>query len=227
MDAVGNKSPNAAHHEIGEVQKLSKADVHLSRHRIQMSPAIIFDNAKLPNGAEESQDPVLQKLGLSDRLLNPSSPSFDFQTWSSTLVRLRSQLNVPTPPRSGFAFKSLTIQGSGPAIEEQGTVWTMITYPFNPRAWFRPKQSKTILQGLDGVVHKGELLLVLGRPGSGCTTFLRTITGHMRGLNIDPASTLQYTGAIYMNDMMYIWLTKLARRATSSNDSAVPGGVNL
>ncbi|KAF6515816.1 hypothetical protein HZS61_004557 [Fusarium oxysporum f. sp. conglutinans] len=127
-------------------------------------------------------------------MLNPSSPSFDFQAWSRTLVKLRSQLKVPTPPRSGFAFKSLTVRGSSAAIEKQGTVWTMLTFPLDPRAWFPPKQTKTILQGLDGLVHKGELLLVLGRPGSGCSTFLKTITGQMRDLDIDSASILQYTG---------------------------------
>jgi ABC-type multidrug transport system fused ATPase/permease subunit len=143
-----------------------------------------------------SEDPVLKKLGLSEHKLNPSSPSFDFQKWSQALVSLRGRLNLPTPPRSGFAFKNLTVYGSGPAVEQQSTIGTLLTLPFNFRAWFRPKQTKTILQGLDGVVQKGELLLVLGRPGSGCSTFLKTITGQMHSLEVDSASVLQYTGAI-------------------------------
>ncbi|KAK2684689.1 hypothetical protein QWA68_016275, partial [Fusarium oxysporum] len=61
-------------------------------------------------------------------------------------------------------------------------------------AWFRSKHSNTILQDLDGVVQKGELLLVLGRPRSGSTTFLKTITGEMRSLELDSASVLHYTG---------------------------------
>ncbi|KAL9563946.1 hypothetical protein ACKAV7_011981 [Fusarium commune] len=65
----------------------------------------------------------------------------------------------------------------GPAVEQQDTLWTLLTQPFNFRSWFRPKETKIILRGLDGVVQKGELLLVLGRPGNGCSTFLKTITG--------------------------------------------------
>jgi hypothetical protein len=128
---------------------------------MKMSTATEIGAVKQEEGLE-SEDSVLRKLGLSDQTLNPSSPSFDFQRWSHALVDLRNRLNLPTPPRSGFAFKNLTVYGSGPAVEQQGTVWTLLTLPFNFKSWFRPKQTKPILQGLDGVVQKGELLLVLG-----------------------------------------------------------------
>ncbi|KAK5938051.1 ATP-binding cassette transporter snq2 [Knufia obscura] len=38
-----------------------------------------------------------------------------------------------------------------------------------------------ILEGFRGVAKPGEMVLVLGRPGSGCTTFLRTITNQRIG----------------------------------------------
>jgi ABC-type multidrug transport system ATPase subunit len=34
---------------------------------------------------------------------------------------------------------------------------------------------------MDGVVKEGEMLLVLGKPGSGATTLLKTIAGETRG----------------------------------------------
>ena len=42
-------------------------------------------------------------------------------------------------------------------------------------------QEFDILQGHYGKIRPGEMLLVLGRPGSGCTTFLRTITNQRLG----------------------------------------------
>jgi ATP-binding cassette subfamily G (WHITE) protein 2 (SNQ2) len=39
----------------------------------------------------------------------------------------------------------------------------------------RHKQRKTIIQGFTGRLNPGEMLLVLGRPGSGCSTFLKTL----------------------------------------------------
>ncbi|RGP60268.1 ABC transporter cdr4 [Fusarium sporotrichioides] len=194
MDVPRNKSPKATHDEIEDVNSTNKTIVNISRCLMDTLPTTMQEGQKQANGLKEPTDSVLQKLGLHDHMLNPSSPSFDFQEWSRTLVRLRSHLNVPTPPRSGFTFRNLTVHGSSSGIKQQDTVWTLLTFPLNFRAWFRPKQTRTILQGLDGVVQKGELLFVLGRPGSGCSTFLKTITGQMRGLEIDPESGLQYTG---------------------------------
>lgn len=34
-----------------------------------------------------------------------------------------------------------------------------------------------ILHGIDGFVVEGEMLLALGRPGSGCTTLFKTLAG--------------------------------------------------
>ncbi|KAH8586012.1 brefeldin A efflux transporter Bfr1 [Bisporella sp. PMI_857] len=42
---------------------------------------------------------------------------------------------------------------------------------------------KTILHGIDGVIRDGEMLLVLGRPGSGCSTLLKTLAGFTAGYN--------------------------------------------
>jgi len=47
----------------------------------------------------------------------------------------------------------------------------------NTRPLFETKDpEKTILHGIDGVVHAGEMLLVLRRPGSGCST-LKNLAG--------------------------------------------------
>jgi ATP-binding cassette subfamily G (WHITE) protein 2 (SNQ2) len=40
---------------------------------------------------------------------------------------------------------------------------------------------KPILQGFNGVARPGEMILVLGRPGSGCSTFLKTIANQREG----------------------------------------------
>jgi ATP-binding cassette subfamily G (WHITE) protein 2 (SNQ2) len=45
---------------------------------------------------------------------------------------------------------------------------------------FQPTPKK-ILQGFNGVVRPGEMVLVLGRPGSGCSTFLKTIANQRDG----------------------------------------------
>ncbi|KAI0160533.1 ABC-2 type transporter-domain-containing protein [Xylariaceae sp. FL1272] len=54
-----------------------------------------------------------------------------------------------------------------------------------------------ILHNFEGIIQPGEMLLVLGRPGSGCATFLKTLAGHMEGLSIVDQSQILYQGIAY------------------------------
>ena len=38
---------------------------------------------------------------------------------------------------------------------------------------------KKLIQGMTGYIRPGEMVLVLGRPGAGCTTFLQAISGRL------------------------------------------------
>ncbi|KAI9044993.1 ABC transporter CDR4 [Aspergillus affinis] len=51
-----------------------------------------------------------------------------------------------------------------------------------------------IIRDFEGLVRSGEMLVVLGRPGSGCSTFLKTIAGEMNGIQMSDASVLNYQG---------------------------------
>ncbi|KAG8728419.1 hypothetical protein FRC11_011105, partial [Ceratobasidium sp. 423] len=52
---------------------------------------------------------------------------------------------------------------------------------------------KTILHSFNGAVRPGEMVLVLGRPGAGCSSFLKTI-GNQRGSFIAVDGDVQYAG---------------------------------
>lgn len=54
-----------------------------------------------------------------------------------------------------------------------------------------------ILRDINGVVRGGEMLLVLGRPGSGCTTFLKALAGDTHGIFISEKSTVNYEGEYF------------------------------
>jgi ABC-type multidrug transport system ATPase subunit len=44
-------------------------------------------------------------------------------------------------------------------------------------------------------LKSGELLAVLGRPGSGCSTFLKSICGELHGLKLGSKTNIHYNGA--------------------------------
>jgi ABC-type multidrug transport system ATPase subunit len=72
--------------------------------------------------------------------------------------------------------------------------------PFRATEYFGKSDRKQILHSFDGIIKAGELCVVLGRPGSGCSTLLKTLTGELHGLDTDD-SILHYNG-IMQNRMI-------------------------
>jgi ABC-type hemin transport system ATPase subunit len=81
---------------------------------------------------------------------------------------------------------------------------------------------KTILNSFDGVVKSGEMLVVLGRPGSGCSTLLKTLMGEHAGLDVKKQSVIHYNG-MFFESYSIGTLTKLNRYPTRRNDQAFQG----
>jgi ATP-binding cassette, subfamily G (WHITE), member 2, PDR len=96
--------------------------------------------------------------------------------------------------RAGVVFKNLRVSGKGSAINLQSNVGSALMAPFRLRESFTKGSEKIILNSFDGVVKSGEMLVVLGRPGSGCSTLLKTLTGELRGLDLKNDSAIHYNG---------------------------------
>ncbi|KAK0634251.1 ABC transporter PeaB1 [Bombardia bombarda] len=84
-----------------------------------------------------------------------------------------------TSSRSSVVFEKLSIRGSGRGVQAAPNVWTTLkswTNVANPRTYGQPIPSRTLLHGFSGTLASGEMLLVIGKPGSGCTTFLKGLS---------------------------------------------------
>jgi ATP-binding cassette subfamily G (WHITE) protein 2 (PDR) len=97
---------------------------------------------------------------------------------------------------TGVAFRNLDVFGSGSALQIQDTVGSFATAPLRLGEMFSfgPKEPKHILHRFDGLLRQGEMLIVLGRPGSGCSTLLKTLTGELHGLKVGDKSSVYYKG---------------------------------
>lgn len=134
-----------------------------------------------------------------DSSLDPQSPTFDGRSWVKTFVDLYNS-NLPTRPRSlGVAFRNLTVYGdtSGPRHQASAGNIFLGTIESVARRLGGVRESKqvTILKDFEGVLDEGQLLLVLGPPGSGCSTLLKTIAGETAGLRESPETIWNYRGA--------------------------------
>ena len=130
-----------------------------------------------------------------DSPLNPSSASFNARAWAKAFVELASGTEHGFR-HSGVAFQNLNVHGFGAATDYQksvGNIWLEGAQVF--RTITGAKKTKIdILRNFDGLVRKGEMLVVLGPPGAGCSTFLKTITGETSGIYIDDQSYFNYQG---------------------------------
>lgn len=128
-------------------------------------------------------------------VLDPSSPDFDVHEWAKMVLSETQKSNIRIR-RATIAFMHLDVLASGGAAKTQSTVASLFLAPFQlyKHISLGKKPQRRILDSFDGIVNSGEMLLVLGRPGSGCTTLLKTIAGELNGLHVAEHSHILYNG---------------------------------
>lgn len=146
----------------------------------------------------EQGEPINPFGDSTNPLLDPTSGKFSARAWCKTLVGIQSRDPERYPNRTaGVAYKNLSVHGFGQPTDYQKTFGN---YPLELTSLFkkiigRKEQTKIqILRDFDGLVRSGEMLVVLGRPGSGCSTLLKTIAGETHGFFVDTNSYINYQG---------------------------------
>ncbi|KAJ5203939.1 ABC multidrug transporter atrF [Penicillium cinerascens] len=95
----------------------------------------------------------------------------------------------------GVVFKNLTVQGIETGASFVRTLPHAVVGTFGPDlynlicAWGKKPPVRNLINDFNGAVREGEMMLVLGRPGAGCTTFLKAISN-------DRASFAAVTGDV-------------------------------
>ncbi|KAG1861109.1 ABC-2 type transporter-domain-containing protein [Suillus subalutaceus] len=82
----------------------------------------------------------------------------------------------------GVMFDDLRVVGIGARASLQPTVGSILnpSVALKNITTMRNPPIRNILSGFGGVVMPGEMLLVLGRPGSGCSTFLKVLSNQTK-----------------------------------------------
>ncbi|RGP80689.1 atpase [Fusarium longipes] len=168
-------------------QELQRIATGISQHRRQ---SLATQPSRLPD------------IGERDPALDPTNKAFDLSKWLPSFMHQLQEAGVG-PRSAGVAFKDLSVFGTGAALQLQQTLGDIVQAPLRIGEHLRSgkKEPKTILHRFDGLLRGGETLIVLGRPGSGCSTLLKTMTGELEGLSVGEQSIIQYNG-ISQKDMM-------------------------
>ena len=92
------------------------------------------------------------------------------------------QLNDQAESRHlGVTWKDLTVKVVPSDAMLQENILSQFNIPQQIREARHKPALKSILDSSSGCVKPGEMLLVLGRPGSGCTTLLKMLANKRRG----------------------------------------------
>ncbi|GAB1527106.1 ATP-binding cassette transporter snq2 [Rhizoctonia solani] len=179
----------------------------LSRSSQRRRPELINENARENSSGSGTQRP--ESVGTLVQG-EPDNGKFDFAHHVRALLNQADDEDIKHRQLS-VGFTDLTVQGLGAAAKYQPTIWSI----WSPKAIKQGIQQarhppvKDILSNFNGVVRSGEMLLVLGSPGSGCTTLLKVLANQRQGYHkvigdvsydgIDP----EYLSAHYRGDVGY------------------------
>ena len=136
---------------------------------------------------------------ISHEQLDPDSENFNAKYWVKNLKKLfESDSDYYKPSKLGIAYRNLRAYGIANDSDYQPTVtnalWKFTTEAINKLK--KPDDSKyfDILKSMDAIMRPGELTVVLGRPGAGCSTLLKTIAVNTYGFHIGKESQITYDG---------------------------------
>ncbi|CCH45147.1 Multidrug resistance protein [Wickerhamomyces ciferrii] len=137
-----------------------------------------------------------------DPRLDPNSDQFNSRFWVKNFKNLMDK--DPEHYKSyslGIAYKNLRATGEAAGADYQTTVMNAPLKYANlaKKAFFTSKAKKEagrfdILKSMDALVRPGEVVVVLGRPGSGCSTLLKTIASNTHGFAIGEEAEISYEG---------------------------------
>ncbi|KAL4942605.1 hypothetical protein BDV06DRAFT_235334 [Aspergillus oleicola] len=165
---------------------------HLARTLTSQSVSRFHDRQAPPNPFTEHSNPTL----------DPLSDKFDAAEWAKVFLRLTEDSEKFPKRTVGVSYHNLNVFGRGSPVAYQKNFFSFITQPLDLALSLADRKQNTIqiLKEHDGILRSGELLLVLGRPGSGVSTLLKTVAGETKGLYLDGSSNFNYQG-IHVKEM--------------------------
>ncbi|KAI9011791.1 ABC-2 type transporter-domain-containing protein [Hyaloraphidium curvatum] len=123
--------------------------------------------------------------GDADARLDPADPAFDFEYVLGKMAQMRRERMsavglTDAQRRGGVVWKGLAVQGIDLSGREISTVVNAMFSCYKIAQALKPPEGPPpgpLLQNFTGFVGAQEMALVLGKPGSGCSTFLRALAG--------------------------------------------------
>jgi ABC-type multidrug transport system fused ATPase/permease subunit len=194
---MGGDVPQQTGVTLGNADPDEKSNDQFAEARMNIDVADLAERLSHSSISRESESQALNPKPGSH--LDPLSPIFDARSWVKELISLTESDPKSAPSRAlGVAFKDLSVFGWGTGAESQKTTGNVLigiaSYLVRLVGGTQNETRVDILRAFEGVIEKGEMLLVLGPPGSGCSTFLKTLSGETANLKVSPDAYINFRG---------------------------------
>lgn len=189
----------------GQYQGFTEEVAEEIKHLARKTSNLLFNNDSNDASLALNLSGILHIPGVNpftgiDPRLDPDSERFDSKFWVKNLRQMvESDLDYYKPSTLGVAFKDMRCYGMASESDYQANflngIYKIVREVFCNKVIRNDKgQTFDILKPMDGLLRPGELTVVLGRPGAGCSTFLKTIASQTYGFNVDKESLITYDG---------------------------------
>lgn len=182
--------------ETGDEEEFDDAADEARRTDLVQTLARKYSNVSASHATGAGGNPFTLGSSDPDSPLNPNSDRFSARGWAKAVVDVVASEGVSFRT-AGVAFQHLNVFGYGAGTDFQkdvANIWIDVAQSVRSLFGGSSKRRIDILRNFDGVVNAGEMLVVLGPPGSGCSTLLKTISGEMNGIYVEDASYFNYQG---------------------------------
>ncbi|KAF3985654.1 hypothetical protein FT663_04945 [Candidozyma haemuli var. vulneris] len=159
-------------------------------------------NHSLARALSRMSAPGISPMGQDniDPRLDPNSDSFDSKFWVKNMHQLAcADPDYYKPSSLGVVYKNLRAYGQAADADYQANFGnavykTVSQFIQNRSSGHRERTRFDILKPMDGIIEPGSVTVVLGRPGAGCSTFLKSLAAQTHGFHIDKDSVVSYDG---------------------------------
>mmetsp|Transcript_33421 Transcript_33421/g.76369 ORF Transcript_33421/g.76369 Transcript_33421/m.76369 type:complete len:1390 (-) Transcript_33421:90-4259(-) len=202
LQSVDVRDDDAGSHHLGE------DEIETLRAKVQAQAALILQlqQAMRANGIDPSQvfdvNSVVDLLSKQGSLVRPCEDvemdlktlaEKDLKGFLQRIVEVTSGgQGVDILPKMEIRFKDLTVTSRQ---KVKGGIQTVAGFFLDCfTQCFQEMKEVTLLRNLSGVIKHGRLTLVLGPPGAGKSTLMKTLSNKMQGAGVKVSGQISYNG---------------------------------
>ncbi|KAK6464612.1 ABC-2 type transporter-domain-containing protein [Scheffersomyces coipomensis] len=171
-------------------------DFQDDEQRLQLVRSVTNNNENHVLDRLESLSRQLSRHTTRDGELHINPEDFDLYKILNTFINLSNNQGIKAR-KSGVSFQDISMYGIDQSFDIAQTIPDLFLGPFKGIKSLisnRKTPTKKIIHNINGLAKSGEMVLVLGRPGSGCSTLLKSLSGTDFDLYTGFEGDVQYDG---------------------------------